>query len=254
MGHLFDPTAPVAAARHAFDTGIRLREVLREMFSSRSERGRRDARPSPYTERVRLPLSGQEIVAFIVAVSFAAGLNVYATVATLGLLAHAGWVDLPGSLDALSSWWIIGASAALFGVEFFADKIPGFDLIWNALHTFIRVPVAALLAYHATSALTPVEHMAATLAGGLIAFAAHGGKTAARTVVTASPEPLSNIGLSLGEDGVAIGLTWLATRHPVLATTMAVFFVFVVILLIRRVWRALRALFRRAAAWIAASS
>ena len=192
-------------------------------------------------------MSGQEIVAFIVAVSFAAGLNVYATVATLGLLAHAGMVDLPGSLDALSNWWIIGASSALFGVEFFADKIPGFDLIWNALHTFIRVPVAALLAYRATSTLTPLEHMAATVAGGLIALAAHGGKTAARAVITPSPEPLSNMGLSLGEDVVAIALTWLATRHPVLATTIAVLFVLIVILLIRLVWRAIRALFRHAA-------
>ena len=199
-----------------------------------------------YTDRVRLPLSGQEIVAFIVAVSFAAGLNVYATVATLGLLAHAGVVDLPGSLDALSNWWIIGASCALFGVEFFADKIPGFDLIWNALHTFIRVPVAALLAYRATSTLTAPEHMAATLAGGLIALAAHGGKTAARAIITPSPEPLSNMGLSLGEDVVSISLTWLATRHPMLASTIAVLFVLIIILLIRRVWRAIRRLFRRA--------
>ncbi len=199
-----------------------------------------------YTGRVSLPLSGQEIVAFIVAVSFAAGLNVYATVATLGLLAHTGFVDLPGSLDALSNWWIIGASGALFAVEFFADKIPGFDLIWNALHTFIRIPVAALLAYRATSTLTPLEHMTATLAGGLIAFAAHGGKTAARAVITPSPEPLSNIGLSLGEDVVAITLTWLATRHPVMAITISILLVLIVILLIRRVWRAVRTLFRRA--------
>jgi len=208
--------------------------------------GRGYARISPYTERVRLPLSGQEIVAFIVAVSFAAGLNAYAAVATLGLLGHAGVVNLPGSLDALSSWWVIGASGALFGVEFFADKIPGFDLIWNALHTFIRVPVAALLAYRATSTLTPMEHMTATLAGGLIAFAAHGGKTAARVVITPSPEPVSNMGLSLGEDVVSIGLTWLATRHPVLATTIALIFVLVVIMLIRRIFQAIRTLFRRA--------
>ncbi len=167
--------------------------------------------------------------------------------ATLGLLAHAGVVDLPGSLNALSNWWIIGASAALFGVEFFADKIPGFDLVWNALHTFIRVPVAALLAYRATSTLTPLEHMAATLAGGLIAFAAHGGKTAARAVITPSPEPFSNMSLSMGEDVVAIALTWMATRHPVLATTIAALFVLIIILLIRRVWRAMRSLFRRAA-------
>jgi Domain of unknown function (DUF4126) len=191
-------------------------------------------------------LSGQEIVAFIVAVSFAAGLNVYATVATLGLLSHAGVVDLPGSLDVLSNWWIVGASGAMFGVEFFADKIPGFDLIWNALHTFIRVPVAALLAYRATSTLTPLEHIGATLAGGLIAFAAHGGKTAARAVILPSPEPFSNLGLSLGEDVISVSLTWMATRHPVASSTIAVVFVLIIILLIRRVWRSMRTLFRSA--------
>jgi len=199
-----------------------------------------------YTGGVRLPLSGQELVALIVAVSFAAGLNVYATVATLGLLAHAGVVPLPDSLHALTSWWVIGASGALFGVEFFADKIPAFDLIWNALHTFIRVPVAALLAWRATSTLTPAEQLAATLLGGLIALAAHGGKTAVRAAVTPSPEPFSNMSLSMGEDVLAIGLTWLATRHPYAAGSIAIVLVLMIVLLIRWVWRALRALFRGA--------
>src|ERR1700752_14685 len=104
-------------------------------------------------------LSGDELVALIVAVSFAAGLNVYATVATLGLLAHAGVLVLPASLHLLESWWVIGASAALFGVEFFADKVPAFDLVWHALHTFIRVPVAALLAWRATATLSPGEQL-----------------------------------------------------------------------------------------------
>ena len=199
-----------------------------------------------YTGGVRLPLSGQELVALIVAVSFAAGLNVYATVATLGLLAHAGVVPLPDSLHALTSWWVIGASGALFGVEFFADKIPAFDLIWNALHTFIRVPVAALLAWRATSTLTPAEQLAATLLGGLIALAAHGGKTAVRAAVTPSPEPFSNMSLSMGEDVLAIGLTWLATRHPYAAGSIAIVLVLMIVLLIRWVWRALRAVFRGA--------
>jgi hypothetical protein len=163
------------------------------------------------------------------------------------VLAHTGVLHLPGSLDALSSWWVIGASGVLFGIEFFADKIPGFDLIWNALHTFIRVPIAALLAYRATSTLTPLEHMGATLAGGLIALAAHGGKTAARAVITPSPEPVSNIALSMGEDVLAVSLTWMATQHPVLATTIAGVLVLMVVVVIRKVWRALRALSRRAA-------
>jgi hypothetical protein len=198
-----------------------------------------------YTDDVRLPLPGQELVALIVAVSFAAGLNVYATVATLGLLAHAGVLPLPDALRTLDNWWVIGASAALFTVEFFADKIPAFDLIWNALHTFIRVPVAALLAWRATATLSPGEQLAASVLGGLVALAAHGGKTAARAAVTPSPEPFSNIGLSLGEDVLAIALTWLSARQPYVAAAIAAVFVLIIILLIRWVWRALRALFRK---------
>ncbi len=195
---------------------------------------------------MRFPLPGEELVALIVAVSFAAGLNVYATVATLGLLAHWGVLTLPPSLHLLSSWWVIGASGALFAVEFFADKVPAFDLIWNALHTFIRVPIAALLAYRATATLSPGEQLAATLLGGLIALAAHGGKTAVRAAVTPSPEPLSNIGLSLGEDGLAIGITWLATQHPYVAGSIVVVLLLVIVLLVRWVWRSLRSLFRGA--------
>jgi hypothetical protein len=195
---------------------------------------------------VRFPLPGQELVALIIAVSFAAGLNVYATVATLGILARAGLLVLPGQLHLLSNWWVIGASAALFGVEFFADKIPAFDLIWNALHTFIRVPIAALLAWRAASHLTPAEQLAATVLGGVIALAAHGGKTAVRAAVTPSPEPFSNMSLSFGEDALAVALTWLATSHPYLAAVIAVTFVVVIVLLIRLVWRALTNLFRGA--------
>ncbi len=191
-------------------------------------------------------LSPNEIAAALVAISFAAGLNVYATLATLGLLAHAGVLPLPAALHLITSWWVIGTSIGLFLLEFFADKIPAFDLVWNALHTFIRVPVAALLAYGATAQLTPEKQMIATLLGGAIALAAHGGKTAVRAAVTPSPEPLSNIGLSLGEDALAIFLTWFATRHPYVAAALALCFVAIIILLVRWVVRALRSLFRGA--------
>src|SRR5579885_3448331 len=161
-----------------------------------------------------MPLPPSELVALLVAISFAAGLNVYLTVAVLGLLSRFGAVPLPDSLHPLANGYIIAASVLLCAVEFFGDKIPVFDLVWNALHTFIRVPVAALLAYRATAALSPVEQIAASVAGGLIALAAHGGKTALRAVITPSPEPLSNMGLSVAEDVFALFLTWLATRHP----------------------------------------
>src|SRR5207253_11049108 len=102
-----------------------------------------------------MPFGTQEILAIVVGASFAAGLNVYATVGTLGLLARFGVLPLPDSLRLLESGWIIAASIVLFVIEFLADKVPAFDLIWNALHTFVRVPIAALLAYAATSQLSP---------------------------------------------------------------------------------------------------
>ena len=191
-------------------------------------------------------LPASEWVALLIAVSFAAGLNVYATVATLGLLAHAGWLQLPPSLHLVESWYVIGACGALFLVEFFADKVPAFDLIWNALHTFIRVPVAALLAYQASASLSPGEQMIATIAGGLIALAAHGGKTAARAAVTPSPEPFSNMTLSLGEDVLAIFLTWMATWKPYVAASIAIVLVVGIIFMVRLVWRALCSLFNGA--------
>jgi Domain of unknown function (DUF4126) len=184
-------------------------------------------------------LAGSELVGLIVAVSFAAGLNVYATVATLGLLTHAGLLVLPSGLHVLASWWVIAASGALFAIEFFADKIPAFDLFWNALHTFVRVPAAALIAYGATSQLSPEEQLLAALAGGAIALAAHGGKTAARVAVTPSPEPVSNIALSAGEDTLAVFLTWLATRHPIAAGLIVAAFLAAIVVAIRWVARAM---------------
>jgi hypothetical protein len=193
-----------------------------------------------------LHIPPRELFALIAAVGFAAGLNLYATLAVLGLLAHFGHLPLPSGLQLLDTWPIIAASLALFVLEFFADKIPAFDLIWNALHTFIRVPVAGLLAYQATRQLSPELQLLATLLGAAVALAAHGGKTAARAAVTPSPEPLSNITLSLGEDALAIALTWLATRHPYIAGTISFILVVMTVVLIRWIIRALRALFRGA--------
>jgi len=191
-------------------------------------------------------LTSNELVGLLVATSFAAGLNVYATVATLGLLTHAGLLILPRPLHLVANWWVILASVLLFLVEFVADKVPFFDLLWNALQTFVRVPVAALIAYGATSQLSPGKQLLAVLLGGAIALAAHGGKTAARAAVTASPEPLSNAVLSLGEDALAVLLTTFATRHPYSAAAIVAFFVAIIVLLARRVVRALRDLFRAA--------
>src|SRR5438309_7268702 len=187
-----------------------------------------------------------ELFALLTAIGFAAGLNLYATVAALGLLARFGHLPLPPGLHLLESWAVIAASTALFCIEFFADKVPAFDLIWNALHTFIRVPVAAILAYAVTSQLSSGKQLLATLLGGLIALAAHGGKTAVRAAVTPSPEPISNIGLSLGEDALAIFLTWFATQHPYSAAAIVIVLLAIITILVRWVVRALRALFRGA--------
>ena len=191
-------------------------------------------------------IPSNQLFALLTAVSFAAGLNLYATVATLGLLSHTGVFPLPAGLHLLSNWYVIAGCAALFLVELFADKIPVFDLLWNALHTFVRVPVAALLAYRATAQLSPGMQLMATLAGGAIALAAHGGKTAVRAAVTASPEPFSNVVLSMGEDVVAVLLTWLATKHPYSAAIISIVFVVIVIVLMSLVVRALGNMLRRA--------
>lgn len=191
-------------------------------------------------------IAPHELVGLLVAVSFAAGLNVYATVATLGLLSHAEAITLPNSLSPVANWWVIGACGVLFLVEFFADKVPAFDLVWNALQTFVRIPIAALIAYGATSQLSPGKQLLATLAGGAIAFAAHGGKTAARAAVTPSPEPFSNFALSAGEDALAVFLVWFATQHPYMASAIVVALLVVIIAMIRLIFRAFRNLFRGA--------
>jgi hypothetical protein len=182
----------------------------------------------------------QQLLPVIIATSFAAGINIYATVLTLGLLAHAGLVALPPTLSLLDSWWMIGMSGALFFVEIFADKIPYFDVIWNSLHTFVRIPAAALLAYEAGSRLPPQWQLAASALGAAIAFTAHTGKTALRLGVNATPEPFTNFMVSTAEDGAAVGLTWLATVHPYAAAAMAILCMLALVFAIRLILRGLR--------------
>jgi len=195
-----------------------------------------------------LPFTPQEMLAIVVGASFAAGLNVYATVAVLGLLARADLFTLPPSLHLLQAWPTIAAAVALFIIEFVADKIPAFDLIWNALQTFVRVPVAGLLAYGATAQLSPGSQLASAVLASGIAFAAHGGKTAIRAAVMPSPEPLSNIGLSLTADALAIALVWFATQHPYAAAVVLAILLVLLIIVVRMISKSLRALFQGARA------
>jgi len=201
-----------------------------------------------------LSFTSNEILAVAVAASFAAGLNVYATVATLGLLSHVHAFQLPPALHMLGSWPVIIVCAVLFLLEFFADKIPVFDLLWNALNTFVKVPVATLLSYGAAQHLSPGLQVAVAALGGVIALASHGSKIAVRTAVTPSPEPFSNIALSLAEDVTAISLTWFATRHPVIAGIIVAICLLLSILAIRFLVRAFRRLFHRARAVLHPSS
>jgi Domain of unknown function (DUF4126) len=194
------------------------------------------------------------MLAIVVGASFAAGLNVYATVATLGLLSHAHLFQLPPALHILGSWAVIIVCILLFGLELFADKVPVFDLIWNALNTFVRVPVAVLLSYGATQHLSPGAQITAAVLGGAIALAAHSGKIAVRAAVTPSPEPASNIALSIGEDVFAVSLTWFATKHPVISAVVVAICVLLVILAIRYVVRAVKRLFQQARGARAAQS
>ena len=191
-----------------------------------------------------------DLVATITAGCFAAGLNVYATVATLGLLGRAQIVTLPPQLALLSNDWVIGVSLVLFAIEFFADKIPVFDFFWNLGQTFVRVPTAALLAWAAASPLSPTGQLVAAIAGASVALVAHGGKVALRGAANTSPEPFSNIILSLIEDVTAIGLAWFAAEHPVIAATVAVILLVTTFFIIRWTWRFLKRSGRRLSDWL----
>ncbi|HXY26149.1 MAG TPA: DUF4126 domain-containing protein [Candidatus Acidoferrum sp.] len=152
---------------------------------------------------------------------FSSGLNLYATVATLGLLQRFHVIHLPDSLQALAHPWVLGIAIALYVVEFFADKIPYVDTVWDAIHTFIRPPAAAILAYAAAGGASAEWRWGAALLAGGVALTSHGTKASTRAAVNTSPEPFSNWALSFGEDLLAVWLTWMATVHPV-ATTVIV--------------------------------
>jgi hypothetical protein len=162
-----------------------------------------------------------ETLSLALGAGFSSGLNLYATVVTLGLLQRFGVIHLPAALQILAHPWVLGIAAALYLLEFFADKVPYVDTIWDAVHTFIRPPAAALLAYGAAGGAAPEWRWGAALLAGSVALTSHGTKASARAAVNTSPEPFSNWVLSFGEDLLAVWLTWMATAHPV-ATTIIV--------------------------------
>lgn len=152
---------------------------------------------------------------------FSSGLNLYATVATLGLLQRFGMVHLPASLEGLAQPWVMGIATGLYLIEFCADKIQYFDTMWDLIHTLIRPPAAAFLAYTAAGGAGAEWRWGAALLAGGVALTSHGTKASTRAAVNLSPEPFSNWTLSLGEDVFAVWLSWMASAHPV-ATTFIV--------------------------------
>lgn len=180
--------------------------------------------------------------------AWTSGINLYATVSVLGLLQRIGGVKLPGGLDVLDNWWIIGVAGGLYIVEFFADKIPYVDSVWDVVHTFIRVPAGAVVAYAAVSDMDPAIVIPATLIGGGFAFASHGTKAAARLGANLSPEPVSNWSLSIIEDIIAFGGVFLAVFAPLVIGIVLVIFVIFFLWFFPKVVRAVRRLFSGIAA------
>lgn len=153
---------------------------------------------------------------FLLGTSFASGLNLYATVAVLGLLHRFEVIRLPASLQVLVHPAVIGLALVLYGIEFFADKVPYLDNAWDLLHTFIRPPAAALLAYSAFGDVPELWRIVAAILAGSVALTSHGTKASIRAAVNTSPEPFSNSVVSLAEDGLAVFLSWMAAAHPLL--------------------------------------
>jgi Domain of unknown function (DUF4126) len=186
-----------------------------------------------------------ETLGLALGAGFSSGLNLYATIATLGLLQRFGVIHLPEQLQVLAHPWVLGIAIALYVIEFLADKIPLVDTIWDAVHTVIRPPAAALLAYGAAGGAPPEWRWGAALLAGGVALTSHGTKASTRAAVNASPEPFSNWALSFGEDALAVWLTWLATVHPTTTIVVVSLLLVIAAFLIFHLFRFLRRAVRR---------
>lgn len=186
--------------------------------------------------------------------AWTSGINLYATVSVLGLLQKFGSVKLPGGLDVLENWWIIGVAGGLYLVEFVADKVPYVDSVWDVVHTFIRVPAGAVVAYAATTEMDPSISTIATLIGGGLAFSSHGVKSALRVGANMSPEPVSNWLLSLVEDVIAFVGAILAVFAPIVIAIVLVIFLSFFVWFFPKVFRAIRRLFRAVGAFFRGES
>jgi hypothetical protein len=182
------------------------------------------------------------IIALTMGAAWAAGINLYAAIATLGILSVTGNMTLPPDLQVLANPLVIGAACLMFAVEFVADKMPGVDTGWDTIHTFIRIPAGALLAAGAVGELNPAVSLAAALLGGTLAAGTHGMKAGSRLLINASPEPITNWTASIVEDIMVIGGIWAAVNHPWLFFALLLIFVLLMIWLLPKVWRGIKLL------------
>ncbi len=182
------------------------------------------------------------IIALSMGAAWAAGINLYAAIATLGILSVTGNMILPPDLQVLANPLVIGAACLMFAVEFVADKMPGVDTGWDTIHTFIRIPAGALLAAGAVGDVDPAVSLAAALMGGTLAAGTHGIKAGSRLLINTSPEPLTNWTASIVEDIVVIGGIWTAVNHPWLFFVLLALFILLMIWLLPRLWRGIKML------------
>jgi Domain of unknown function (DUF4126) len=172
--------------------------------------------------------------------SFAAGINLYATVALIGLASRFGWVKLPAEYAMFDNDWVIGAAVTLYVVEFFADKIPWVDTLWDAVHTFIRPVGGAVVAVAGLGDASPAMQGMVALLGGAVATGSHATKAGTRVVANSSPEPFSNSILSLAEDAFVVALGALAIQYPLAALAVCVLLLIAMVMLVRVIVRAFR--------------
>jgi Domain of unknown function (DUF4126) len=189
-----------------------------------------------------------QTLGFALGAAFASGLNLYATGAVLGLLHRYEVIQLPPSLDVLAHPVVLGIALALYAIEFVADKVPYLDNAWDVVHTFIRPPAAALLAYSAFGGVPESWRMAAGLLAGSVALTSHGTKASTRAAANASPEPVSNSILSVAEDGLAVSLAWMAATHPFLTLVLVAVLVTISIYILVKLFGYLRQALRRLSA------
>jgi hypothetical protein len=178
-----------------------------------------------------------ETLSLAMGTAWTSGINVYATVAILGLADRFEMFELPPELQILAHPLVIGVACVMYVIEFFADKIPYVDNGWDAFHTFIRIPAGAILAARSVGEVGPALEVAAVLAGGTVALAAHGSKATVRLAINASPEPFSNWFASVGEDVAVLGGVWLMFNHPLVMLVLVVLFLIFVAWLVPKVYR-----------------